>query len=220
MDIIDKLDFDTLGIIYEYLKDNIDFIYYIIKSEYKPFHRRINLNNCNVVWRRVSMRENMSNDFIDTFKDYLNWNIITEDRKNDMNFIRKFPDKCDWYVLSNKMNFEKDKFDYNFYEEFRLKFHWEKISRYDYIAEDFIDLFSNDLDWNVLSSCQGLTPFLMGKYRDRIEWDEIKRNRTVDQNLVKHYDPNNIEYDTDEDVEMRLRQNNEVIIEIDTDEDI
>lgn len=99
----------------------------------------------NFDWENLcnSERENLTMDFIETFKDYVSWRIVTRYCNLTEDFIRKYADKVDWVEVSSYKNLTPD-----FIEEFKDKFAWDDLSQH----------------------CQ-MTKAQLLKYVDRIDWD-------------------------------------------------
>ena len=137
------IDPDSFGIICDMLNDEFDFLIYLKKENILPKNKQIDWST-------------------------LDWNYLTTNNKRNMKFLREFQDYVNWDIISNNFVFTGD-LTYNFFEDFKDKLDWHTISKWNYIAEDFIDMFHKKLDWNVLSSIQFLTPYLIDKYHHKIQ---------------------------------------------------
>ena len=181
------IDYDCLGIIYDFLKDNLDFLLILKKYNLKPKNKEIIWDELN--WDEVSKRTDLSYIFISEFKPNLNFYLLTTNYMNDIKFLRYFKNDVDWVKINDKMSFADFEFDYSFFEEFQEYLDWDKLSRWRLIAEDFIDLFSELLNWDIISTCQGLTPYLLEKYNNKIKWDKIHENHYINVEWIDMYNP-------------------------------
>ena len=55
---------------------------------------------------------------------------------------------------------------------------WNKISK-DTLSEEFIDTYAKYLNWTVLSSEQPLSPYLVQKYLNRVDWFGMSYNKNL-----------------------------------------
>lgn len=183
MDIVLELDYDTIGIIYDFLSDNYDFFLYIKNNNLCP---NKTLNVSRIDWDEVSNRSDLTYDIIIEYENMLNWSILTENNMWDIEFIRRFKERIKWRKISTRMtlfDFE----DYKIFEEFHDKLDWEMISGWSHINDDFIDEFHHHLDWEILSIYQGLTEYIIEKYPLKIRWNLIKYNNHLAPNILRKY---------------------------------
>ena len=222
MELYIKLDKDSFGIVSDFLIDDLPFLLFLKKYNIKLKNRPVNWENFN--WNEISNEDNLSNEFIYEFQNFLDWNILTRKKSHNVDFIRTFPNLIEWEEISSKMRFTTV-FDYDFFEEFKERLNWTRISNWGNMDELFIDKFKDKLDWDVLSSRQGLTRYLVEKYQNRINWERIQTNRSINRDLVEEFRP----IPQNEDIEI-IEEDNDIIINIDeniqngeeydTDEDI
>jgi len=53
-----------------------------------------------VNWDRISKHKNLSEEFLEQFKDKLDWNLISEHQVLHENLIEKFKDRLNWQVIA------------------------------------------------------------------------------------------------------------------------
>ena len=176
------LDFNVIGIITDFVSNNFHFLYFLKQNEIKPYNKEICYDN--VDWSDISSNietyETFYNtDIINDFKENYDWDILTHIKIKNQDFLTKYSDKVNFDIISDKMKFDET-LDYTFFTTFIDKFNWYKISRWGNMAEDFIDIFFNELDWSVLCRAQGLTSYLLNKYIDKLIIDDIRYNQYID----------------------------------------
>lgn len=181
------LDFNVIGIITSFINNNFHFLYFLQEKNIQPFYQPIDYSN--VDWEYLSDNlneitfydENQS-DILFQFNEKFNWNKITTHKIKEQNFLIKYSDYINFDIISEKMKFDET-LDYLFFTNFKEKLNWTKISRWANMAEDFIDIFFNELDWEILCRTQGLTPYLLHKYFSKLILEEIRYNFYIDNRL-------------------------------------
>jgi len=122
-------------------------------------------------------------------------------------------------------------YEYDFFEDFKDKLDWDKISRWGDMDEHFIVQFENELDWNILSTVQGLTEYLIRRFNNKINWNNIRSNYHIPQELrdilINEYNNQDIDEHDEESDEERINNDIEIdivplepIIEDDEDDDM
>ena len=198
-----NLNYDTLGIIYDFLLDDFNFLYFLKINNLRPKNKDIIWENLN--WNTINSKD-LPNDFIREFHNYLNWNILTSENLDNEEFIREFPDNIVWDLISSKMIFN-EKYSYKFFEDFKEKLDWDKITQWRNMAEDFIIKFEEDLNWNTLSKCQGLTEYLIHRFHHKINWDRFSNNYNIERSFRNEILDL---YDNDEEQNDEEKNNNEL----------
>lgn len=186
-----NIDPDTFTILFDFLNDDIFFLYFLDSNNICVRRREMNFNS--IDWDVVSHEQSLSPQMISFFKTMLNWNILTEIHRDDIEFIREFKDNIDFEIICNKLRFnDNDIFtrnDYEFCHEFSEYLHWTKLSRFSGIDELFIHKFNEHLNWNTLSSVQGLSEFILDTYHEKIVWENTSNNRAICTDLVNRFKP-------------------------------
>ena len=193
------LDKDSFGVLADYLTDDLQFLLFLKIFDIKPKDKEINWDMLD--WEHIA-RQELTVDFIREFKEYLNWDIITNNFLSSEVFIREFKDNVVWDTISSRMKF-RNEYDYDFFEEFVDRFNWIKISRWGNMDEYFVIKFEEHLDWNIISSVQGLTEYLIRRFNHKINWENFDRNYHVPQELREElkdeYNPREEKDNEDED---------------------
>jgi len=195
------MDRDSFSILFSFLEDDIYFLYYCSTNNIKVNGKYVDFSNDKIDWNHVSSLD-LSVTMMRDFKNYLNWDIISEVNKENIDIIREFKDEIQWDVICGSMRFHDDDIfsrdNYAFCKEFSEYLLWSRMSRWNNMDEMFVHLFSDKVCWNTISSCIGLSPFLLETYRDKINWTNINNNRAVDRDFANRFNPN-IENENKED---------------------
>ena len=221
------IDRDSFGIIADFLSDDLQFLLFLKRYNLKPNNREIIWEN--LMWNDISHQE-LTIDFIREFKDFLDWNVLTNTYLNSEDFLREFQDYIIWDTVSGRMKFMKN-YEYDFFEEFKDKLDWVKISRWGNMDEFFIVKFENELDWDILSTVQGLTEYLIRRYHDRISWNSFSRNyhiaQTIRSDAIDEFNTPVINEEIKEEIKEDIPEDNDInilplplLVDEDEDEDI
>jgi len=205
-----ELDSNVIGIIYSCIADDFNFLLYLRENNVKPYYNPIKWDQINFYYVSREIQR-LEEDFIVEFAEELDWDVITDIQIKDQEFLEKYDFKINFDVVSGKMKFD-DSLDYNFFLKYKENLNWTKIARWDYIAEDFIDIFHTELDWGVLSKQQGLTRYLLEKYIDKLVLDQLQSNININEDVKREITARREELDLDRDLERELEN-------IDNDED-
>jgi hypothetical protein len=122
-----------------------------------------------VCWFDLCRYYPMSERFIDTFKDYLRWDIVSSYQKLSESIIEKYRDKVDW----------------------------SKISEYQKLSEEFIEKHWDKLDHRKIQRCQELSEHFVHKHIDWLDtsiydnpkyktWSD-KTKKFIDTEFEKRY---------------------------------
>jgi hypothetical protein len=196
------LDNNVIGIIFSCIADDLNFLLYLREQKIKPYYNPIKWNK--IDFYQVSKQiERLERNFIVEFKEYLDWDVVTDIQIKNQEFLEFFDKNISFSVISNKMRFD-DSLDYNFFLKYKDQLDWTKIARWDYIAEDFIDIFHIELDWEVLSKQQGLTRYLLEKYINKIIISLLQTNINITDTLKGEIIDRREALDLDRDLEREL----------------
>lgn len=101
----------------------------------------------------------LSEEFIQEFKDRLNWFDICQYQKLSISFMIKFSD-----YLS-----------------------WKHVSEFQTLTEEFIHQFHNFVDWENISKKQVLCEAFIKKYYKKVNWVNISKHQTLTENFIDVY---------------------------------
>jgi len=104
---------------------------------------------------------------------YETWKHISEYGNLSEAFIEKYKDKLDWTYI--RLWYRNDSYDLEaLIEKYKNKLDWVELCKeYDNITLSFIDKFVDKINWYKLSSNQSLSYSIIDKYNDRLNWYNI-----------------------------------------------
>lgn len=103
-------------------------------------------------------RENLTMDFIETFKDNVSWRIVTRYCNLTEDFMRSHENYVDWVEVSSYKN----------------------------LSAKFIEDYKDKFDWSDLSQHCVMTKAQLLKYVDRIDWDRAPTYQPkVDEEVIE-----------------------------------
>lgn len=128
-----------------------------INKELRTFYKK----DEDINWNDISKYRELSENFIEKFKDYIDWNEISRHQILSEDFIEKHKDNLEWGSISSNQILSEDFIKRN--EDY---VDWEKLSCNPSL------LFSKDfmidkLNWNTVSLLQ---PFIDSN------WDYVNKN--------------------------------------------
>ena len=184
MEIVERLDYDTIGIVFEFLADNNEF--FIVLHEMNLVTKDKNLQTRFVNWKQLSMRSDLPLSLIFKYQNELYWDILTVANRSNILFFRTFPEYINWRAFHDLESL-KGFYDYTVFEVFSDKIDWSRVSRWAWMCEVFVDMFADKLNWDVLSRHQGLTEYLLCKYDRKINWSILQYNMNFSIDLKNKY---------------------------------
>ena len=145
------------------------------------FGTSYNLNH-SINWKSISCDYNLSESFIEKFKDKLDWFYISIYQKLSEPFIEKYHDKVDWFYISSCQLLSE-----SFIEKYQNLLDWHDISIYQKLSEPFIEKFQNKVVWYNISRYQKLSEPFIEKFKYKVFWDKISIHQTLsDEFIEKH----------------------------------
>ena len=97
-------------------------------------------------WKILSIKPNLTEDFIREFADRLDWGYISAYQHLSEDFIREFKDRVNWSLISKHQRLSED-----FIREFKDRVNWSLISTYQHLSEDFIWEFKDKVDMRFIA---------------------------------------------------------------------
>lgn len=126
-------------------------------------------NNSEINWRRLCIDHKLSEEFIETFDNYVDWTTVIRYQNLSEDFIRKYlDDKMFWPFTSQFQSLSE-----NFIREFKDEVDWWNISENQILSWDFILEFEDKVNWNWISRHQ---PFIDDSTYKRINEDMLEYN--------------------------------------------
>ena len=133
-------------------------------------------------WARLSLCESLTEDFIQEFKDKVDWTCISRYPHLSEDFIRKFADRVDWYYISAYQYLSE-----NFIREFADKVGWFWISRCQQLSEDFIREFKDKVNWYYISAYQHLSEDFIREFKDKVSWGWVSRYQHLSKEFIEEF---------------------------------
>ena len=133
-------------------------------------------------WARLSLCESLTEDFIQEFKDKVDWTCISRYPHLSEDFIRKFADRVDWYYISAYQYLSE-----NFIREFADKVGWYWISRCQQLSEDFIREFKDKVNWYYISAYQHLSEDFIREFKDKVSWGWVSRYQHLSKEFIEEF---------------------------------
>ena len=133
-------------------------------------------------WARLSLCESLTEDFIQEFKDKVDWTCISRYPHLSEDFIRKFADRVDWYYISAYQYLSE-----NFIREFADKVGWYWISRCQQLSEDFIREFKDKVNWYYISAYQHLAEDFIREFKDKVSWGWVSRYQHLSKEFIEEF---------------------------------
>jgi hypothetical protein len=133
-------------------------------------------------------RENLTMDFIETFKDQVSWRIVTRYCKLTEDFIRSHADLVDWVEVSSYKNLSA-----KFIEDFKDKFEWSDLSQHCMMTKAQLLKYADRIDWDRAPTYQPkvdeevVEAVLASNKKDQLNWHGLLVNcKFSEEFLEKH----------------------------------
>ena len=133
-------------------------------------------------WARLSLCESLTEDFIQEFKDKVDWTCISRYPHLSEDFIRKFADRVDWYYISTYQYLSE-----NFIREFNDWVYWDAISYCQRLSEDFIREFKDKVNWYYISAYQHLSEDFIREFKDKVSWGWVSRYQHLAKEFIEEF---------------------------------
>ena len=135
-----------------------------------------------ISWSYLTMYKNLSEDFIEKFKDKLDWFDISEYQKLSEDFIERHKDNLFWCsILINQVLSEE------FIERHIESIPFEVISSCQQLSEAFIERHANDINWVSISRHQALSESFIEKHKDKVDWKNISKHQRLSEEFIKKH---------------------------------
>ena len=134
-------------------------------------------------WERLSLCESLTEDFIQEFKDKVDWFSISRSPHLSEAFIRKFADTVDWSYISAYQCLSEA-----FLREFQDRVAWDWIVKYQPLSEDFIREFKDKVNWNYISANQHLSENFIREFKDEVNWAWISRSQHLSKEFIEEFE--------------------------------
>jgi len=149
---------------------------------------RHNISRIN--WTSVSSRKDLSNEFIQEFNEHIDWGaFLMSEKLKDVNFLVQNRNKVEENV--HVMNDEKVKKMYyinpEFIDAFSEYIDWVWYARNVKIPEYLLDRYWTMFNQSVISASQNITPVLYEKYWETLDWNKISRYQKLNKTMINRW---------------------------------
>jgi hypothetical protein len=113
----------------------------------------------------------MTDSFIMKFDRYMDWNLLSEHYDFSIDMLRIYFHRVVWSKILRKKLFSEA-----FLREMTISFDpaaWEVLSRYQFLSEQFILDFSNNVDWDYVALYQNVSSKFITDHKPTEEEQEI-----------------------------------------------
>lgn len=135
-----------------------------------------------IQWDDISKLPELSMDFIEIFKDYLNFNLICQYQKLDENFIERFKNNINFDTLSRTQVLSE-----SFIEKYKDKLNWDYIIEFQKLSEPFIEKMLDYISWRNLAKYQKLSSNFIEKYKDKLPINDLIIAHAVPLSFIEAY---------------------------------
>lgn len=87
-------------------------------------------------WFQISLRQSLTETFIEKYKDHIYWNAISSKQKLSEEFIEKYVDKVHWSSISFEQVLSE-----SFIEKYKDRVKWDNIIISQKLSYDFIEKY-------------------------------------------------------------------------------
>ena len=139
-----------------------------------------NINNFIVDYYSLINNQKLSEEFIDKYKDKVDWFWVSKYQTLSEKFIEKHSDKIDWFWVSKYQTLSE-----GFIEKYKDKIDWFYISQYQKLSEEFIEKYCDKVDWDYISKYQKLSEKFIEKYSNKVYWGYISRYQKLSEKFIE-----------------------------------
>lgn len=130
----------------------------------------------------ISSNKSLSEEFIEKYKEYLDWHSISSRQILSEDFIEKYKDYVDWELVSCFQHLSED-----FIEKHIDLLTFEFISHHQKLSEDFMERNSEYIDWPCISMTQRLSEDFIERHLEKINWYNICRYQKISDAFLTKY---------------------------------
>lgn len=103
--------------------------------------------------------------------------------KNIENYLRNHTEDIFWI---SRFPPDDEKLSLEFIEEFSDYVDWEAISRYDNLTEDFIRKYQDKIDWEIISY-NLLSEAFIREFQDKVKWFLVSIKENLSEEFIKEF---------------------------------
>ena len=138
--------------------------------------------NLNDIEKQIKWNEYYQPDFA--------WNIFTtyKNKVYSDEFIEEFKDKINWLYLITYQKFDEQKLrQYIDPYFFRYRSIWSALSIHQTLSETFIDEFKDKLSWLDICCYQKLSEPFIKTHADYVDWTEISIHQILSESFIEEF---------------------------------
>lgn len=139
-------------------------------------------------WDLISSNPNLSENFIEEFKNFINWDKVSLNPNLTEKFIHKFKYLFDWNKVVKNRNFSEEFIKKNIN---RIPDNSISTKNNKKVPHYILNEYGNKFDWYVLAWNRNISDELLLKYKENIgkyHWDVVfKRNKISEDSIIKIY---------------------------------
>lgn len=149
-----------------------------------------NKKNGKFEWENLcnSERENLTMDFIETFKDQISWRIVTRYCNLTEDFMRSHADYVDWVEASSYKNLSPE-----FVEEFKDKFDWSDLSQHCALSKEQLLKYVDRIDWDRAPTYQKkideevIDAVMASSKKDQLNWHGLLCSVKMSEEFIEKH---------------------------------
>ena len=88
----------------------------------------------------------------------------------------------DWNIITYRQFLSEE-----FIEKFQDNLSWYSISKYQYLSESFIEKYQDKVDWYCISLNQKLSEEFIEKYKDKVDWKRISNTQRLSESFIEKH---------------------------------
>jgi hypothetical protein len=131
-------------------------------------------------WLSLSCYQELTDEFIDEFKEEIYWDAISERKDLSIDFLRKYKEKIIWYEYTTYNKLEEETII-----EFAQYLDWDQISASQVLSENLIRDYKESVDWDAISESQELSESFINEFKDTVNWELIFYNQKLSFDFIK-----------------------------------
>ena len=125
-------------------------------------------NRDSLNWKMVSCTQTLTTSFMREMQDHIDWVAVSMYQELDEEFMEEFQDKLDWVILCRTMIFPE-----RLIRKFKDRFNWRILCVHQSLSEEFIRENLSSIDWLRVSLCQrSLSEGFVREFKDKLLWGE------------------------------------------------
>jgi len=189
----DKINFDYLStqnlsedIIKEF-EDELDWNILVLNTDLSEEMIKKNYDKINNK-QDILERQVLSEKFFENhLSDELTMSDILRTQKVSEKFLIINMDEVNWITDSTNISKNVELSD-NFMNVYSNEIDWMVISEYQKLSDGFIEKHIDKIDWGLLSEYQNLSDYILDKYSVKVDWEKYSNNNELSEKDILKYE--------------------------------